>query len=121
MRKIIALTFAVVMTMSAAASTIAQAEENVATVFAGSSKYQIGEAVEITGSGWKAYEVVSVKLEKRREGVVIGEVTFFAQAAADGKIANSEFALTDGDVDVYCLLTAQGGTSNRTAVTAFTD
>lgn len=124
MRKILALTFAILMTLAAAVPAAFASywtREGTATIFVGKSQYKPGEVIAVRGDGWEPLESVTLTLQKERDGVVVGEVVVYTFATAEGTVSHSGLSPAEGDINMYYTLVAKGGTSERLAATNFTD
>jgi hypothetical protein len=88
-----------------------------ASVSTNKSDYYPGEKVTISGSGWQAFETVTLTIYESD-----GDTPWQATATADevGSFTNTDFVIQDHDVGVSFALYA-AGSSGEQATAAFTD
>ena len=81
--------------------------------------YVVDETVYMSGSGWMAYENITLTLYEEPE--THAQYTFSATADAFGDFAISDFVVELHDIGVKFTLVAVGETPDRTATTIFFD
>jgi hypothetical protein len=93
-----------------------------ATVTTDKDDYAPGEYVIITGTGWEPGEKVEFHFEETpKPETCSNSHDNFAIADGNGNIYYAGFLIKENHIGVHFVLTATGLTSERTAVTEFTD
>jgi hypothetical protein len=90
-----------------------------ATVRTDKDDYAPGETVTITGEGFEPGEIVTLRLHEAPHTAAHDDRMLTAEAGADGRIFNNEFAPEPHDFGVRFYLTATG--SRAEALNTFTD